>query len=455
MHPYQPSTDPYKPVKDLEISSDSLLLTYFRQQMNEVSFLRSETRNALDLLRDIDLHLQTDALVDIWKKLIEDAIVFLKLKDDREIYHDTMTLGTERLHGFLTEFQKFENILYGAIVHYRDHIAHVFRVFLLGHYIVKTSIGFENLSPDVKTLNLSEADKQAFFISPEEKEAMWCILALTHDLGYPLEVIYQINQRVRDMLQQFGNIPVQELGHSYFTQFKEFSDYTIRFLSSDLLPLGNGKYGTHLQAKYYMKFLSALSIFDHGIISTTILTKNLVFFKESDFMLDSLKPLGHEDARQFLIRKEILRSIACHNLDEIYYLAIRNFPFVLTICDEMQEWGRPRLIDITKRGASESKLTINKFSKNVVDYTITFAFPTERYTPSQREIELASAEVKNYFLRKKEKWQNVLRSAVGGELRDLTLIFRVIDLTTSPGKEYVLKHPNPEQVVVEEFVRKK
>lgn len=426
----------YKPIEGVNIANDAFLLNMFKQEVGKVKFVHATTRDSIIKLRDVALHLQTDSLINIWKQLIGDAIVFLKHEDVREKYHDQVTLGMEKLYTFLEEFQKFETILYGAVPNYRDHIAHIFRVFLLGHYIIKTAIGFENISPNITDLK----------ISPEEKEAIWCILALTHDLGYSLEVIHHINQRVRSMLQQFGNIPVQELGYSYFTQFGSISDFTVRFLSSDLTKIDKDKFATHLQAKYYQKFLSALSNFNHGVISSTILMKNLVYFKESDCMLDTYKPLEREDARQFLIRKEILRAIAAHSCEDIYYLGIKNFPFLLTVCDEMQEWGRPRLVDVTKRGGSETELTINKFSDRVVDYRITFSFPSQ-YVPSPAEIEYAKKEVRNYFETKRDKWLNVLRSAVGGHIRDLELNFEVEDKTSRPQvKKYSLKHVNPANI---------
>jgi len=427
----------YKPVKNLSIDRDGYLLELFKEEVGKVKFVKEATRNSITELRDVELHLQTDSLIDIWKKLIGDAIVFLKSKDDREKYHDERTLGTEKLYDFLTEFQKFETILYGAVPNYRDHIAHVFRVFLLGHCIIKTAIGFERIDPNVKSLE----------ISPEEKEAIWCILALTHDLGYSLEVIHHINQRVRSMLQQFGNIPVQELGYSYFTQFGSISDFTIRFLSSDIIAIDEDKFVTHLQSKYYQKFLNALSNFDHGVISSTILMKDLVYFKESDYMLDVHKPLKREGARQFLVRKEILRAIASHSCEDIYHLGIKNFPFMLTVCDEMQEWGRPRLVDITKRGGSETKLTINKFSDRVVDYKIIFSFPS-KYDASIAEMEYAGKEVHSYFTKKRDKWLNVLRSAVGGDQRNLELKFEVKDQTSPNVRKYSLRHINPEEIKV-------
>lgn len=275
-------------------------------------------------------------------------------------------------------------------------------------------------------------------------------MALTHDLGYPLEVIHTINQRVRKMLQQFGNIPVQELGYNYFTQFGSITDFTIKFLSSNVISTNQDEFIIHLQAKYYQKFLSALSNFDHGVVTSTILMKNLVYFKESDYMIDAQKPLKREDARQFLIRREILRAIASHNCDDIYHLGIKNFPFMLTLCDEMQEWGRPRLVDITKRGGSETKLTINKFDDKVVDYKITFSLPS-KHVPSDTELEYTANEITKYFNETCEKWCNLLRSAVGGEERELELRFEVEDQTAHEVRKAHLRHINPQKVDISRF----
>jgi hypothetical protein len=425
----------YPPVKDLNIKNDTYLLKYIQKECKnrKIKFIQKTTCERIAQLRDIDLHYQADLLKELWKRLIDDAISFLKSKDKREKFHDRMTLGTGELYGFMEEFQKFEPILYGVVPNYRDHIAHVFRVFLLGQHVIKSAIGFENVD--------FEKSSQ---VSVSEKEAMWCIMALTHDLGYSLERVHHINQRVKSMLQRFGNIPVQEIAYSYFTQFGTISEFVVRFMSSSIVK-GDCGLATHIQAKYYQKFLSALGNFNHGVMSSIILMKDLVYFKESDYELDQTKPLDEEDARQFMIRREILRAIAAHNCDDIYYLGIKNFPFLLTVCDEMQEWGRPRLVDVFKRGESSTELTINKFDGKIVDYKVTFTLDEKA---SEEERKNAEKEVKAYYVSKRDKWLNVLRSAVGGDLRDLTLNFEVEDNTSAILKKYSLKHVNPEDVVL-------
>jgi hypothetical protein len=428
-------------VEKLSISDDRYILDYFSNERvnKEMTFIRNSTRTQLKKLRDVELPLQDENLMlTLWKSLVDDAIIFLKRRDTREKYHDDRTLGTDEMLAFLREFQRFEPILFGAVPNYRDHVAHAFRVFVLGQSIIKKAIGFENL----------KLKEDLFEISPQEKEAMWCLCSLTHDLGYSLEVIHHINQRVRSMLQKFGNIPVQELEYSYFAQFGNISEFAVKFLSSDITKLNKDSFSTHLQAKYYIKFLSALGNFNHGVISSIILMKDLVYFKESDYALDHFKPLKNEDARQFMIRREILRAIASHSCDDIYYLGIKNFPFLMTVCDEMQEWGRPRLVDITKRGGSKTELTINKFDGKIVDYKVSFS-PVAGLHPSEGEKHYMQEEVATYFRKKTNKWLNLLRSAVGGKERDLKLNFTVEDKISSTTKTYSIKHVNPKEITIE------
>lgn len=441
----------------VNFKNDLTLVTFLKEELKSAKFVSDKTRELVGKTReDIDLHLQAKHTKELWKELLRDAIVFLKSNDSREKHHDQMTLGLDELCKYLEEYSRFEQILYGALPNYRDHIAHTLRVMLLGDWTIRGTFGFANVAPKKNGPNNTDEEKEAngLNITDEEKEAMWTIMALTHDLGLPLQAIRGISQSVRDMLYRFGMVSVEELASGYFSQFADLSDFVLRFVSSDVIPIEKS-YVLHTQAKYYQKFLSALSSFNHGVISSIILMKNLVYFKESEFMMDGFKPLTRkEDARQFLIRKEILRAIASHSCDDIYYLSIVNFPFMLNVFDEMQEWGRPRLMDVTKRMGSESELFINKFDQNIVDYKIRFLFPKE-LRPSDAERESVGEEIKGYFITKCNKWLNVLRSAVGLE-RNIGLRFEVVDETPKKGTlNYVLDHKKPDDFDIQpEEIRK-
>jgi hypothetical protein len=106
--------------------------------------------------------------------------------------------------------------------------------------------------------------------------------------------------------------------------------------------------------------------------------KNLIYFLESDFDIDPIKPLGYEDARQSSIRREILRAIASHTCDEIYYIRPNTLSFLLIMCDELQCWGRPTFIEMESGLAKDGAIQLLKFSEREVEYVLKLPGNTNR-----------------------------------------------------------------------------
>ena len=341
---------PYK------VHNDSELIVWFREKYTEIDFINytpdiDNYARSKELEFDIKqlnekkpFHEQKELLLKIWKNLLGNAIVFLKSNDKREDDHDDEDYGVDKLNNFFKAFNNFESLFYGANEYYRDHVSHMFKVFLLGEILIKEKLKFDiiNIGEDI----LFDAESEENPISPSEKEAMWCIISLTHDLGYGISVIPEINKKTREMLHQFGNFNPRDLAYTFPSQ--PLYDYIIQFISSKIEKI-DGKYINHIQSKYYLKFSGSLEKTNHGIISCIVLMRNLVYFLESDFTLDHNKPLDQDDAKHFLIRRTILRSIASHDCEDIYYLKVPDFPFLLAIFDEMQEWGRPSLHDLFEK----------------------------------------------------------------------------------------------------------
>lgn len=413
----------------------------------QATYLKGDTK---DLIKRLDetkvLHAPKNVrvIVELWKNLLGDAIIYLKSEDTREQYHDGEIFGTDNLYNILKEFRKFERMLYGATEYYRDHITHVFRVFLLGEYLIKKKFGFNKVDvADDKELKIDIYD--------DEKEAMWCVMSLTHDIGYALQNIDKINDKVSHMIKQYGKASVQELTYLFPPQRKAIDDFVLKFISSNLVANkkdgGKEKYFTHIQSKYFLKFSRAYEQFDHGIISCTVLMRALVYFLESDFSIDKYKLLDKDDAKQFLIRQTILRSIASHNCEDIYHLRGRNFPFLLMICDELQEWGRPRMEEVFKERIPETTVVINKFdevdrgSKKIdldVDYEI--IFPSIKNIDDIEKYRI-SADIWFYFIRKTEKYIKILRSARGGNYRSINFAFSVNDEVGDKNYAFKLEQP--------------
>ncbi len=461
-----------KSFSQIEISNNSereYIIKWFKDNCHEIAFLNDKNtkkfksyamereKSSLELIQELDEKKilydvkNTDKLMELWLTLLSDAIIFLKSKDQREKYHDGETFGVNSLYKILEEFKKFEKVLYGASDYYRDHITHVFRVYILGERLIKDTISFENIcvyddilvkkSKQKNEKKGKKEKKNENKISPDEKEAMWCIIALTHDLGYALEKIDSLNEKIRDMIKQYGKVNVQELSFLFPPQSRVIDDFIIKFISSNLVEDEKG-FLTHVQSKYYLKFYRAYEKFDHGIISCTVLMRELVFFLESDFLTDRNKPLDLKDSKQFLIRQNILRSIAVHNCEDIYHLKGRNFPFLLTIIDEFQEWGRPRIKDIYKQNLPNTSVTINKFESSDIDLSVDYTVTFEQSKVSPEEKKDISKDISVYFITKTKKFIKILRSAMGGDLRSINFSFSVVDTITNTTYKFELPQPS-------------
>ena len=354
---------------------DLFLLKLLKDRSN-FSYLSDETRDRLNKLELVDdqegLRILHKNLVELWPCILTDAVLQLikrsedydKTNPKMDSFFDAATLGARELGEVLKGFSEFEGIMYGASPgHYRDHVAHSFRVWIIGQWILKKC--FRR-----KLSGLGDFDKK---IRKEEWESMWALVALCHDIGYPLSRIEQINERARQTLRKQGLIPEGDMRFTFRRQMLPFHDTIIRLMASNAVKLPhNKKFITHLQNKYYLKFLKSFDRLDHGIVSSLLMSKALVYFLESDLSHDTVKHLKIEEARQFLIRREILRAVASHTCPEIYHLKFNTLPFLLYIVDEVQCWGRPTLEELQHEPTDiqGGYASIKKFNATEVDIEI-------------------------------------------------------------------------------------
>ncbi len=328
----------------------------------------------------------------VWKNLLIDSIFLLKINDKREklysevndLFQDTgtfnskfqtcfndirklSTFGIDELGEYFDDFVSFESVLYGTGEYYRDHIHHVLQVWGVGLILIYGS------NP-IKTIKLNdnfiydncdfhfqiEKDKPKT-ISRSELWSMWTIIALCHDLGYPLEKASQINQQVRKIVNHFGTLNFNELNYNFDLLNSFLVDKYLKIVSSkakrtsDSCQNGedcdtngcqdNADHRTVIQSKYHDKFSKSLEEYKHGMLSGLLIFKKLTYFLETDYA-STEQSLSCEDLRQFFIRKEILRAICGHTCPKIYHINLNTLPFLLILCDELQESGRPRFEEL-------------------------------------------------------------------------------------------------------------
>ena len=169
----------------------------------------------------------------LWKDLLIDAICLLKINDSREkLYTDSQaglkideirklsTYGIDELSKYFDDFVEFESVLYGTGEFYRDHFHHVIQVWAVGLGLMegpdcihmKLNDGFK-ISDEEFHFNITENASTS--ISKSERWSMWTIIALCHDLGYPLEKASEINQKVKTIVNHFGCLNFNELNFSF------------------------------------------------------------------------------------------------------------------------------------------------------------------------------------------------------------------------------------------------
>ena len=309
-------------------------------------------RNKIQLQSDdYALFRERDDINELWGFLLEKAIKCLRYFDEREPFkhsHDKKpkAYGIDDLQKYYRKYGDFEKVLYGSSPYYRDHVIHVFRTWLSGVVLLAKNDGIclRNVSIKEKGIQID--------LHAAEKISMWTLIALTHDLGYPLEKAKSIIDITKNMLSSFITNPDVSVDFAFHGVQNYMNDYVVRLMSSKMIKKKTASdspelcYVARLQSKYYFKFQKSLERNRHGILSTLIIYKLLTYFLESDYNINEDYTFKPEDCRQFYIRREILRAIASHTCDDIYQMYMGSFSFLLRICDDTQEWGRKYLSEL-------------------------------------------------------------------------------------------------------------
>lgn len=330
--------------------------------------LDKDIRNRLDELKGLitenateyAIYQHHDKVQQLWIELIKKSIQCLRYFDVREPFVNNETkhplaYGISQLDAYYQKYRDFENVMYGGVKYYRDHVVHVVRVWLLGCVVL--------LRNDCAYMNNIMIDEECT-INPYEKLSIWTLIALTHDLGYPLEKASKIIDTTRDMMTAFISNLVVSMDLSFNGVQNSMNDFILRLMSSKMHKISEeakaakeekkeAKYVARLQSKYYFKFQKSLEHNKHGVLSAIIIYKLLLYFLESDFTINEDYTFKQNDVKQFYIRRDILRAIASHTCSDVYQMDQNSFSFLLIICDDAQTWGR--------KGISE--LYVNKKSQ--------------------------------------------------------------------------------------------
>jgi len=414
------------------------------------------------LKKKVDLYSLEEDIKKLWIKLVDKSIKCLKYYDQREPFikyknKKPETYRIEDLKLYFDQFSSFEGVLYGSNKEYRDHVIHAFRIWLLGVFILltkssKTDTRIINKIVLDGVINYDKNDKNDLFdLTIFELLSIWTLISLCHDLGYPLERRDEVIKKTEKMMTGF--FPNANITMTY-NNISGVHDETIRnivkFISSKIessVTKDNSenktKYSTRIQSKYYNKINKSLESFSHGIISAIILFKSLEYFSESDFSIEGDYSYSKDDAKQFYIRREILRSIAMHTCYNAYHIKTTTLPFLLILCDELQEWDRKTFIDfyLGKQNIDNNvDLDLNKLKKNEVCICENLKF---KITPNYEKL------FDKYF-KQYEKYKKIFRDGLDTNHREFSFnkqvkiknneIVFVMDISKNENSKFIIEY---------------
>ena len=381
---------------------------------------------------------QVGQLDKLWIMLINKAIKCLRFFDEREPFLNNnkktpVAYGIDKLEAYHNRYSSFESLLYGASSYYRDHVFHAMRTWMLGVFCLLKPMSTEKkIFINQITIDGCTDDIFSSKINFFEKISMWTFIALCHDLGYPLEKSQQILDKTQKMMKEF--IPNPNIWNNFgFSGIQDnINEYIIKFMSTKMVQqkseeeteksneTNNYKENLYLgrvQPKYYLKYTKSLEHFDHGIISSVIIYKMLLYFLESDFNLNDDYEYKYEDARQFYIRREILRAMASHTCTDIYNIYLTTFSSVLFLCDELQEWGRKSWNELYSGLQPHAvDLSIDKFTPQEISVK-------ENINMEQVEEEQIFCDnIKRIFERQYENYKVIFRDGQYTQAREFNFI---------------------------------
>lgn len=403
--------------------NEKIVLDYYLQLIaeDEIEFLvgRESSKTAIidciNALKEADaIHQKIEVAKDLWKILFEASMSFI----DKDKH------GYDGLFTYFDEFVDFEELIFASDSFYRDHTVHCLWVYFLGEYLYRHkefSFFFRDMMEDYKVafkilgefINADLVDKNgnlagavdSFAKLDKCQGAIRCIIALAHDLGYPLKKIQKINKAISKVMPHFSIENYQKFSFNYTTSQLPFIEKFLEFISMDftviLFQSFNRKYNElfssiitfdsktkdvfidkeklaslseeerdafdAMMAPYisimkgvpkYMRYADDFEQQQHGILSSFLLAKKLRFFRTMPFsyIQSSRLSIDYVDFHKVSAGMTILSAIADHTSEGFQISKINTPAALLTIVDELEEFSR-----ISR--ANQNRQYINQFCK--------------------------------------------------------------------------------------------
>lgn len=364
--------------------------------LKEAGEVKERIKANVEKLKDAgDMHDKIQIAKDLWKALFEASMSYI----------DPDRRGYDELFKYFDEYVNFEELIFASDSFYRDHTLHCLWVYFLGEYLTKTDKYkglFSNVNAQMHSVvNLGKVLKDSVLAPSFEKvisfaskfdvfnydDSIWCISALTHDLGYPIKKINKINRCISKVLPYFALENYNEFNFNYSSSQQKYIEAFIKLMTmtiavssietNSIEPLlekifivneeqafigldekvvanlskeevslltNELQFRPLIQESISLKlqYLNDFEQYQHGIMSAFLLMKTIKSFSNTTFIyVDNANvDLSSIDFKSFYTKKSILNAVSDHTNESRQIRGLYDVSDVLILIDELEEFSR-------------------------------------------------------------------------------------------------------------------
>jgi hypothetical protein len=326
------------------------IVNSFKQQLTDFTFIPqsdiSDISKHLDILADISRRRspvirhsrlrKTESSIWLWDYFVRKALNSIT----------TNTRGYHKLASYFKQYAHYENVLFAIDENHRDHVIHSIWVMMIAFYLSNQFTLLSNLYYPVLNIDLDKPSKsmqETTNIFCSHENALWILVFLTHDLGYPIQKTIIANDVMSDMISNFGFLTQTDFAYQFTVLHQTAIDELLNTLSTIIIWLPPGRYTLGIDPATRLDYSKTLEQFDHGIMSAYLIQRYLDFICDTMSWYRHISGYSQRDTRNAALRALIitwLSSISDHTNDNRYFDDLDNLSVLLVLSDELDEFSR-------------------------------------------------------------------------------------------------------------------